>query len=81
MIKLTTKKGTTKATLRGEAKDVAAEIAHTAVGLVEHMIGVDKACGYACGWTIIEALEKILPEKPKMGDEKKRDEDGRNAEG
>lgn len=53
MIKLITKKGKTKATLRGEAKDVAAEIAHTAVGMVEHLIGVDKACGYACGWTII----------------------------
>lgn len=32
MIKLITKKGKTKATLKGEAKDVAAEIAHTAVG-------------------------------------------------
>lgn len=76
MIKLTTKKGTTKATLRGEAEDVAAEIAHTAVGLVEHLICVNNVCGYACGWTIIEALEKILPEKPKM-----EDKDGQNAEG
>ena len=47
MIKLITKKGKTKATLKGEAKDVAAEIAHTAVGMVEHLIGVDKAYGYA----------------------------------
>ena len=76
MIKLTTKKGTTKAMLRGEAKDVAAEIAHTAVRLVEHLIGVNNVCGYACGWTIIEALEKILPEKSKM-----EDKDGQNTEG
>ena len=80
MIKLTTKKGTIKATIMGEATDVAVEIAHTAVDLVEHLIGVNKEFGYACGWTIIEALEKILPERPDMG-EKKEDEDGQNAEG
>ena len=38
-------------------------------------------CGYACGWTLLEALEKILPEKPNMGDEKKRDEDGEQQDG
>ena len=71
MIKLTTKKGTIKATLRGEAKDVAAEIAHTAVGLVEHLIGVDKACGYACGRTIIEVLQKMIPEQKKKEEPEK----------
>ena len=54
--------------MKGNAKDVAAEIAHAAFGMVEHLIGADKACGYVCGWTLIEALEKILPERQKVGE-------------
>ena len=68
MIKLVAKKGKTKVTMKGNAKDVAAEIAHAAFGMVEHLISIDKACGYACGWTLIETLEKILPERPKAED-------------
>lgn len=80
MIKLTAKKEKVKLELKGDVKEVAAEIAHTAFGMVERMIDIDKACGYACGWTLLEALEKILPEKPQIKKEGK-EEDGEHAEG
>lgn len=81
MIKVVAKKGMVKATIMGERLEVAAQVAHVAVSLVEKLIATDKATGYATGELIMEELREIVPEKPKMGDEKKRDEDGEQQDG
>lgn len=75
MIKLTAKKGTIKATLKGDSETVGLEIAKNAITLVEHLIDINKGAGYAAGATIIEVLQKIVPEKPKKDESQEAQEE------
>lgn len=68
MIKIIAKKDTLKARMKGAPDTVGAEIVHASVKLVEHLIEIDKETGYATGATIIEILQKMIPERKRKSE-------------
>ena len=81
MIKITAKKETLKCVIKGDSDTVALELVHITVKLVEHLIGINKAAGYAAAATIIEVLQKIVPEKPKKDESQEAQEEQAEAGG
>lgn len=81
MIKITAKKETLKGVIKGDSDTVALELVHISVKLVKHLISIDKAVGYAAGATIIEVLQKIVPEKPKKDESQEDQEEQAEAGG
>ena len=81
MIKITAKKEMLNGVIKGDPITVASELAHISVKLVEHLIGIDKAAGYAAAATIIEVLQKIVPEKPKKDESQEAQEEQAEAGG
>lgn len=80
MIKITAKKETLKGKIKGDSDTIALELVHATVRLVEHLISMNKEAGYAAGATIIEILQKMIPEHKEMREQAEENEESGDKE-